>query len=209
MRGVLFILVIFLGPVCLPGQTAEDEVARLKQSMVTLQDSSGSGGGESYDGPSAVPGRWNVTVGTHFSYLGGFGSGTGFYVAPAYTLPLNARWALHGGILASGFALWNTPGAEYRTPATFSGLALFAAASYRMSDRLILHGSGVKQLATLPLSPMVTYPRDNLALGATYRLGDHVTLGATIRVMNGQQDYFGSPFHSSYLTSPFNSPLGW
>ena len=205
MRSLLFIIVVFLGSQCLPGQTAEDEVARLKQSMAAVEEESGSGSDEPVHKPTPIPGAWNITMGTYFTHVGGFGSGAGFYVAPSYTLPLNSRWTLHGGILASGFTMWNSPGVEYQTPATYSGLALFAATSYRMTDRLILHGSGVKQLATLPVSPLVPYPSDNLTLGATYRLGDNVILGATLRVRNGQQDYFGSPFHGTYLTSPF----GW
>jgi hypothetical protein len=214
MRNLLLIPVIFIGLQCLNGQTAEDEVARLKQSPAVVEvgsdfadERSGNDSEDERSGndPALIPGWWNISVGTHFSHMGGFGSGTGFYVVPAYTLPLNNRWALHGGVLATGFTMWNSPGAEYQSPSTFSSLALFAAASYRMNDRLILHGSGVKQLATLPLSPLVPYTGDNLSLGATYRLGDNVTIGATIRMRSRNGYYYGSPFHGSYLTSP----LGW
>ena len=87
----------------------------------------------------------------------------------------------------------------------YSSLALFAAAAYGMSDRLILHGSGVKQLITAPVTPFTPYPVDQLSLGATYKLGENISIGATIQMNNGMgYDYFNPhPFNRYGIQPPF------
>ena len=135
-----------------------------------------------------------------------------FYTAPTYTLALNDRWSLHGGVVASHYqGLNNTQAGETLLPGSFSSLAVFASASYRMSDRLVLHGTGIKQLVSAPVTPFTPYPIDEFSLGATYKLGDNITIGASIN-MRSYSGYrvgypassfgnFGNPFHPS--------PFGW
>ena len=151
------------------------------------------------------PGHWNFSVGTSYSYMKGYGSGMMFYTAPTYTLALNDRWSLHGGVIASYYQglNYNRP-QEDLWPASFSSLSVFAAASYRMTDRLILHGAGVKQLLTAPVTPYTPYPMGDLSLGATYKIGDNMTIGASVHMRNSS-GYYNSPFGSTLFPSPF----GW
>ena len=83
-------------------------------------------------------------------------------------------------------------------------LSVFAAASYRANDKLTLYGSGVKSLATHPMPPLMGYPSDRLSFGANYKLGDNVTIGASVHIRQGGGYYGGSPFQS-----PYHSPFGW
>ena len=73
-----------------------------------------------------------------------------------------------------------------------------------MTDRLVVHGAGVKQLLSTPMPGYVAYPSDNISLGATYMLGDNISIGATIHMNRGHGYYGGGPFQGSYL-----SPYGW
>ena len=155
LRTLIFIFILGTVHLALIGQSAEDEVIRLKQSMDVGDVQVGAEGDLAVDpeGKKQVApekgmqaGSWNMSVGTSFSYMKGYGSGMGFYAAPAYTLPLNNRWSLHGGLVASHFTGFATPGTgELQNPGTYSSLALFAAASYQINERLVIHGSGVKQ----------------------------------------------------------------
>ena len=200
-------------------QSAEEETIRLK-SEVNSQWSALSGDedlageeemageetpGRMVTGYKATPGYLDFSVGTSFSYMPGYGSGMLFYAAPGYTLPLNDRWSLHGGLVASRYqginSLW--PG-EDPWPSSFSSLALFVAGSYRMNDRLILHGTGFKQLLSAPVTPFTPYPMDSYSLGATYRIGDNISIGASVRIRNGQ-GYYAAPFGNPMNPSPF----GW
>jgi hypothetical protein len=207
MRSLIFIFVFSAFHLALMGQSAEDEVIRLKQPGEVATDLSDPEMGEpvlpKVDAPS---GAWNLSVGTSFTAVSGFGSGMGFYAAPTYTLPLSDRWSVHGGVIASYFTGLTAPGpGEMQLPTSYSSLALFAAASYRMSDRLVLHGAGFKQLLAAPPSPLTPYPMDHLTFGASYRLGNNITIGAAVQMNQGQGYYVSSPFYNSSFPSPF----GW
>ncbi|MEN8230039.1 MAG: hypothetical protein ABFS38_17900 [Bacteroidota bacterium] len=196
MRTILSILIIAMCHLVVSGQSAEEEVIRLKQ-----QD--GEKVEEISVGKREKPGSWNLSAGTSFSYSRNFGSGMMYYAAPMYTMPLNQRWALHGGMIASHYqGLNNTYTGETLLPNSFSSMALFVAGSYQMNDRLILHGAGVKQLVSAPASPFTPYPMDDLSLGATYKLGNNFTIGATIH-MNSGGGYYSSPFNRTGFQSPF------
>ncbi len=203
MRTAIFISVLILSVSFLMGQTAEEEVIRLKQqtSDVVLE--------EPVQEEAKKPGHWNFSVGTSYSYMKGYGSGMMLYTAPSYTLSLNDRWSVHGGLIASQYRGMNyTIQGESVLPNTFSGLALFAAASYRMNDKLILHGTGIKQLISAPVTPFTPYLMDDLSLGATYKLGNNFTIGASVHMNNGS-GYYHSPWNSSPFVSPFPSPIVW
>ena len=156
-----------------------------------------------------------MNIGTGYSFASGYGSGMNFYAAPTLTMPVTNRLSVHAGIVASSFYPV-TMGPQFEQggmPSIYSSLALFVAASYRMNDRLILHGSGVKQLANAPInSPFSPYPIDNFSFGATFRLGDNVSIGATISVNNRNGYYnlpgFGHPGNPFGGGSPF-SPFYW
>jgi hypothetical protein len=188
-------------------QDAEDEVIRLKQSaasgnMENLRGVEESGQEESGD-PRVK--NWNLEVGTGFGWSKGLGSGMGFYMAPSYTLPLNQKWALHGGLIANTYTGLGLPGnSEWQAYPTISSLSVFGAASYRLSERLVLHGAGVKQLLSTAPPPLATYSPDRLSLGATYHLGDNVSIGASLHMLRGNSYGYGSP-----NDSPYGSPLFW
>jgi len=235
MRVLTIICIFTLACATLAAQSAEEEVIRMKNSPGL--ESAGSGEdepasreategqdrlepGEGNDTESPVRERnspWNLTVGTSYSYTGGWGSGMGFYAAPAYTLPMTNRLSLHAGVVASHFSLLGAPaGMETGYSNGFSSLSLFAAASYQATERLVVQGAGVKQLVTSPASPFSPYPADHFSLGATYRLGNNITIGASIHMRNGYGWGTGSPFGPSYgsfysapLGSPHASPFGW
>jgi hypothetical protein len=204
MKRIIAVFMVLLGLASfLMAQTAEEEIIRIKQETegVLLEEAENEAMKE-----EKWPGQWNFSVGTSYSYIQGYGSGMMFYTAPSYTLPLNDRWALHGGLIAGHYVGLNqlSP-AESLLPGSFSSLSVFAAASYRMNDRLVLHGAGVKQLIQGPITPYTFYPMDDLSLGASYKIGDNLTIGASVHMRNSNGYY-----HVPTLGSPFfPSTLGW
>lgn len=191
-------------------QSAEEETMRLKQQVdgVVLEEPVEEVQAED----KKKPGHWNFSVGTSYSYMKGYGSGMMFYTAPTYTLALNDRWSLHGGVVASHYqGLNNTQPGENLLPGSFSSLAVFASASYRMSDRLVIHGTGIKQLVSAPITPFTPYPLDDFSLGATYKIGDNITVGASVHMRNHSGYRMGYPASSfGSFGNPFHpSPFGW
>ena len=200
MRSTIFICIFSFFHLALMSQTAEENVIRLKQQEVSTDQEISSDVEETKNGKRST---WNLSVGTSYSYSKGFGSGMMYYTAPMFTMPLNNRWAMHGGMIASHYQGFNnTYSGESLLPNSFSSMALFAAATYQMSDRLVLHGTGVKQLISTPVTPFTSYPMDNLSLGATYKLGNNITIGATIHMNNGR-GFYSNPFNGSMHQSPF------
>jgi hypothetical protein len=206
MRTLFFIATLFFCFSALLAQSGEEDVVRLKQQVdgVVLEEPDEELQAEE----KQKPGHWNFSVGTSYSYMKGYGSGMMFYTAPTYTLALNDRWALHGGVVASHYQGLNyTQQGEILLPGSFSSLAIFASASYRMSERLVLHGTGIKQLVSAPLTPFTPYPMDDLSLGATYKIGNNMTIGASVHMRNGS-GYNG--YHTAPFGNPFHpSPFGW
>ncbi len=217
MRILVLIFSLFFAAQLMVAQSAEDELILLKQSIgdQAVQPDSATEAEFNAEETSmqkedGVPGHWNFSVGTNFTYMHGYGSVMGFYAAPMYTLPLNDRWALHGGFIASNYTgLGNQmPGGESQSSNNFSSLAVYLAASYKMTDRLILHGSALKNLTSYPLTPMGPGLMDNLSMGATYKLGDNISIGASIHINQGHGYYQASPFGGSSF-GPYASPFGW
>lgn len=212
MRRLIFIAIVLFSFTSLMAQSAEEEMIRLKQeaNSVVLEEPEV----EQAEREETKLGHWNFSVGTSYAYMKGYGSAMMFFTAPTYTLALNDRWALHGGVMASYYQGLNyRPMGESLLPATFSSLAVFVSASYRMSDRLVLHGTGTKQLLAAPGTTVMGYPMDDLSLGATFRIGDNMTIGASVHMMNGH-GYNGYNGYNGYHTTPFGSPFypspfGW
>jgi hypothetical protein len=212
MRGLVFWILAWAALANLAGQSAEDAAIRLKQSgevgdIAPPEEQAAS----AVHGRGLSAGYWNLETGAWFSTVRGVGSGVGFYAAPTYTLPLNSNWSLHGGIMATRYTGLSTPvGGDLGANTGYTGLSVFAAASYRMTDKLVLHGAGVKQLTPGPPSLMSPYSSDNLSLGATYRLGDNLTIGASIHMQNHQGYPYGSPYGAFPQGGfPGSSPFGW
>ena len=200
MRILLFIGTIIFSFSSLLAQSAEEEIIRLKQEASGLVVETP----EEEQSAESKAGHWNFSVGTSYSYMKGYGSGMMFYTAPSYTLALSDRWALHGGVVASYYQGLNyMPLGETALPGSFSSLAVFASASYRMSDRLVLHGTGIKQLVKGPVTPFTPYPMDDLSLGATYKIGDNLTIGASVHMRNSSGYYTAPSFGSPFFPSPF------
>ena len=209
MRIILSFIAIVAFTLSLPGQSAEEEAIRLKQEGVLRLEENDAAYQEK---PSAVlsgdvqsdrKGNLGLSVGTGYSFSRGYGSGMMFYAAPAYTMPLSNRWSLHAGFIASHYQGLH-PGmyAEGLMTPNYNSLAVFAAASYRMNDKLVLHGTGVKRLVSAPITPYTPYSMDHISLGATYKIGNNLTIGATIHLNNGQGMY-AHPYNGYHFNSPF------
>jgi hypothetical protein len=195
MHKHIYIILLMLLPGILTGQTAGEKVTRMKDGRSVREvDSLVDAGRTGID--------WDLSLGSGFMFMPGGGSGMMLHAAPMMTVPLTGRWSLHAGVAVMqfrgpGYSLMNeTTGGQ-----VFSSLALFAAASCRMNDRLVLHGTGVKQLVSAPLAPYAT--PDHFSLGATYRLGDNITIGASIHMDRGNRYLYPSSFDGGGFYAPF------
>jgi len=205
MRTSLLFLLLFTGiSLLLSGQSAEEAVIRLKDSRAVGETGVGGETGDAAAGKPA-PVNWNLSLGTSYIFMQGAGSALMLHAAPVLTFPVTDRWSLHGGVVAAHtVGLGPFAGQENGRQPVFSSLALFAAASYRMNERLVLHGTGYKQLLRAPVTPFT--PPDHFSVGATYKLGDHITIGASVHMDRGNSDLF-TPFRGGGLAAPYPGGL--
>ncbi len=218
MRTTVLCLLLFTGTsLVLSGQSAEERVIRLKDQRAVGETANAGENGTVEETGTAVEGeplraRWNLSLGTSYIFMQGAGSALMLHAAPVLTLPVTDRWSLHGGVMAA-HTVGPGPFAgqeNYRQP-VFSSLALFAAASYRMNERLVLHGTGYKQLLRAPVTPFT--PPDHFSLGATYKLGDHITIGASVHMQQGSGDWFtpggrlSAPYPGGFFAPSYGNGL--
>lgn len=214
MFRLLLISLFLAGCLALTAQTSEEEVIRLKNSGT-------AGGGEVSQqseqqvpqyrtGKTRIPGAWNLSAGTNFSYFPGYGPGIGFYATPVYSVGLTERWSLHGGMMVSSFSpvSHNTDPLRLQNPPAFTSLAVFAAASYRMTENLTLHGSGMRHFSPGASTRATSFSLNDVSMGATLKLGNNVSIGASIRMLKGYGHYFSPPIVGSPLGSPYSYPFG-
>jgi len=209
MRIILTIIVTFALGAAVAGQSAEEASIRMKQQGVVQVDEVASPDRSSDVQPpeksreqESKGGNLGLSVGTGYTFSNRTGSGMMFYAAPTYTLPLNNRWSLHAGFMAWHHRGLNTVNGEFYPPLQYSSLAFFTAASYRMNERLVLHGAGLKQLVSSPVAPLTDYPLDQISLGASYKLGENITIGATLQLNSGHGIY-SYPYQGYGFAPPF------
>jgi hypothetical protein len=155
----------------------------------------------------AVPGPWsfNTMVGTSFGYSPFFGSAMNVFAAPQAGFRANERLTFHGGLVVSQtFPVLMHFSEDPLIPAGMSNISAFASASYRLTENLTLHGTGVKSMANLPIDEnRSALDYHDLSVGATYNFGNF-SIGATFHRSNNA--FYRSPF--GYGNSLFNSPFG-
>ncbi len=150
------------------------------------------------------PWSLSTSVGTSFSYSPWFGSAMQLYTAPHVSYAASDRLAFHGGLMVSRTTpLMNAGAGEISNFNGFTGISAFASASYRVSENLYIHGTGVKSFAMLPegneLRALEYY---DFSVGATYDFGNF-SIGASIH--RTDRPYYGYPFGNGM----FGSPLSW
>ncbi|HDS07200.1 MAG TPA: hypothetical protein ENO05_06190 [Bacteroides sp.] len=215
MRTTLLCLLLFIGiPLLLSGQSAEEAVIRLKDKRAVEETGTVEETRTAVEG-EPLPARWNLSLGTSYIFMQGAGSALMLHAAPVLTLPVTDRWSLHGGVMAEHtVGLGPFAGDENYQQPVFSSLALYAAASYRMNERLVLHGTGYKQLLRAPVTPFTPFtPPDHFSLGATYKLGDHFTIGASVHMERGSSDLFtpggrlAAPYPGGFFAPSYGNGL--
>ncbi|PID91423.1 MAG: hypothetical protein CSA96_08440, partial [Bacteroidetes bacterium] len=98
--------------------------------------------------------------------------------------------------------------AEHSHPENYASLSMYVAASYKLNERLILHGAGVKQLMQTPLPGGFTKLSDQLSVGALFKLNDKVSIGARVQLQSGNGYYPGSFGRTTGFGNSFGNGVG-
>ncbi len=106
---------------------------------------------------------------------------TTLYAAPGVSYQMTPRLTLHGGLMAVSTGV--SPFSDewgFRETRTSGSLSMYLAASYRLNDFVMLHGSGTRHLyVPHPSSLMRSRAFDDFSLGASLTIGT-ITIGASV-----------------------------
>lgn len=142
--------------------------------------------------------RWDMNMGSAYTFFSGYGGGMSYYAAPGFSYPINKRFSFHGGIIAGVYTM---PGfiAEQDGPqkVTSGYTSVYGSVAYHLNQNVVFYGTGVKSLASFgQQSPFFTPSFNEISFGSSIRIGNNVTVGASVHF----RDY--SPMSGGYY-SPF------
>lgn len=156
--------------------------------------------------------QFNTTLGTSYFYSGAYGSGNEFFIAPEASYGLTPRLSFHGGIMFSYTSFFGAPNdteAESHTMMAMPGLAVYGTANYQLNEKLSFYGTGIRHMSTFfPINNegMVIAPHNSYSFGSIYKIGNNISIGASIHV-NDRTPYY-SPF-STPGSGGYYSPFDW
>ena len=141
------------------------------------------------------------SVGSTFIIVPQLGTVTGFTISPFLSIPLSPKWSIDGGIIAGRFysALRNF-NPEGAIDGAFNELSVYGSASYHISSKMTLNGTGIKQLTGN--SPLNYLPKSSYAIGSTYNFGTF-SIGVTLQMSKWNNNHSPLPFDG---TQGFYSP---
>lgn len=155
----------------------------------------------------AAPGPWsfNTMVGTSFGYSPFYGSAMNMFAAPQASFRANERLSFHGGLVVSRTVpmLMNLSEDPF-IPTGMMNISAYASASYRLTENLTVHGTGIRNMVNFPLDEdrSALYYHD-LSVGATYNFGKF-SIGASFH--KSDNALYRSPF--GYGNSLFGPTFG-
>ena len=205
MKGHAFFLLGILSTASIAAQDGVDQIwsqiDSIKHNTATIEAPA----------RDSTPGPWafNTMVGTSFGYVPLFGSAMNMFAVPRASYKANERLSFHGGLIVSQTLPVSMHSSEDPLiPAGMSNISAFASASYRLTENLTLHGTGIKSMANLPLDEnRSALDYHDLSIGATYDFGNF-SIGASFH--RSDNSFYRSPFGygNSFYGSPFRGGNG-
>ncbi len=155
---------------------------------------------------------WDTNIGSSFFYSKAFGSGTEFFAAPQLNYGISPRLSLHGGVMFSYTSFFGHSSLAENNRSminTFPGMSVYGSASYQLNENITFYGTGVRHMSSFFSEDMPAFMNNSynsFSIGSSFRLGDNVTIGASIHV--NDRNKYNSPF-SQPATGRHYSPFYW
>ncbi len=153
-----------------------------------------------------TPWSFSSQLGTSYMFSPYFGSAMNMYAAPQLNYAATGRLAFHAGV-SVGRTVPFTRAIDEETPvnAGMTNMSTYVAASYRLSENLVVHGAGTKSVVLVPVDgKLQTMNFNDLSIGATYDFGNF-SIGATIH--RSDAPGYMSPFGGG--SNMYGAPLFW
>jgi hypothetical protein len=152
--------------------------------------------------------QYHFNIGSSYSYFPSFGGGMNMFASPSVSIPLSKRIFVEGGIIASTSIIPGLSPLEINHSVNnFNSLAIYGSTIYQITPKLSVYGTGIKQLMNTKLPyPYSSLNQNSFSVGSTFKLGNNITIGASINMSDKSNFY--SPFHPG-SAGIMNSPIFW
>lgn len=187
MRILVFIGILLFQLTVLSAQSEGIE-ERFMQANDSLQT-------EEVQAKQAGP-HFGLQMGSGLSYSPVTGALPFAYVSPGLSYPLSSRLSVHGGmVFSTSFFPQTSSDFKVTGVSPYTSLSLYTAASYRLDERLTLYGAGMKRVINLNSStPLIEFSSVSaFSFGASYKLGNNITIGAGVVISDGWNPYPFAP----------------
>ncbi len=155
---------------------------------------------------------WDTNLGSSFIYSKAFGSATEFFAAPQVNYGITPKFAIHGGLMfsyTSVFGQSNSDENGYMMPIAFPGMSVYGSASYRLNKNVTFYGTGIRHMSNFyskDAPAFLNKPYNSYSFGSSIRLGNKVTIGASLHV--NDRNKYNSPFLGP-SDGAYYSPFYW
>ena len=188
------ILIIF----CVVGINAQDRVDQIWSEIDSINRAV-----QPDDLMRTSPWSYNTSIGTSYMFSKSYGPLMNFYAAPHINYSATNRLAFHGGFVASHtFTNLMYPGEVQNSMTGFTNLSVYASASYRLTENLVVHGTGIRSILTFPGEGIINNAGfQDLSVGATLHFGNF-SIGASVHRSNNSYNSFypgSTPFNSGFI----------
>jgi hypothetical protein len=157
-------------------------------------------------GKRISPWSLSTSVGTSFLAFPGHGSAMSMFAAPQVNFSATERLGLHAGVSVGRIlpVMGPVDSESFLNPG-MTTISSYVAASYMLTENLVIHGSGSRNALLMPVDGELQPVHFNdLSVGATYHFGNF-SIGATIHRSDGPA--LGAPFGSG--SNMFGAPFYW
>lgn len=163
--------------------------------------------------------NYNVTLGSQFTSISGFGSSLNTYVTPRFSYNLNKRFSIGGGIsiIQTNYFQARSYFQNEQTGSNngnFTSGMIFIDGQYIINKRLTLYGSAYKQfpisqdpLPYNPFNPVSPKGAQGINFNIGYKIGEHVLIQAGFRYSEGLNPYYSDPLNRNpFLNDSYGPP---
>lgn len=140
--------------------------------------------------------RWDMNLGTAYTFSPGYGGGMSYYASPGFSMPVGRKFSFHGGVTAgavSSPALTHSEGSMQNFSSGFT--SIYGTGAYHLNQNVIFYASGVKSIHTFgKINPLFNPSYNEISFGSSIRLGENVTIGASVHF----REYQSIPYMNDF-----------
>lgn len=203
LKGITILLLLFTGLLNLKAQDQDESPVITPKTGNSIQEPKLS---------------YHLTMGTNVMYAKGYGTGMSGYVSPELSYKLTPRFRVNAGVMFFQTKMgyinyqmnYSDKSVVVKSPPT-SGALAYVSGDYAINNRLTFSGMVIRDMNNLggnsTQQSIFNTPYQAVSMHLDYKLTDHISIGAGVRMSQGNRWNYPSPYNGYNYNSPYSSNL--